>query len=177
MGRFVVQSEEVLYASSPLVAVTAEDIAELKQRAARTKRRRCRICLHPDAADPLHDMIIAHAGGTYDRPHMHARKAETLIVLEGSALLLLFDTEGQMTGTVPMGPAGAPGAVPMVRVPPRQHHALLIESEWLVICESTLGPFDAEATIPAAWSPPGDAEAEIARYVAGLTAAAAALRS
>jgi cupin fold WbuC family metalloprotein len=172
MGRFIVQSEEVLYASSPLVAVTAEDIAELKERAARTRRRRCRICLHPDAADKLHDMVIAHAGGTYDRPHMHAHKAETLIVLEGSATLLLFEPDGRMTGTVKLGPAGRQGAAPMVRVPPRQHHGLLIESEWLIICESTLGPFDAEATIPAIWSPPGDAETEVARYMAALISAA-----
>ena len=64
----------------------------------------------------------------------------------------------------------------MVRVPARQYHSLLIESDWLVICESTLGPFDAEATLPAPWSPPGGAEAEIARYVAALTTAATALR-
>jgi hypothetical protein len=75
-----------------------------------------------------------------------------------------------------MGPAGRSGTAPMVRVPPRQHHGLLIESDWLVICESTLGPFDAEATIPAPWSPPGDAAAEAARYLAELTAAAATFR-
>ena len=177
MGRYVVKSEEVLYAASPLVAVTAADIAELKARAARSKRRRCRICLHADPGDALHDMVIVHAGGTYDRPHMHPHKAETLTVLEGSAVLLLFADDGRLTGAVTMGIAGQAARAPMVRVPPRQYHALLIESDWLVMGESTLGPFDAEATRPAAWSPSGGDEAETARYVAALTADTAAFRS
>jgi cupin fold WbuC family metalloprotein len=177
MGDYVVKSEEVLYAASPLIAVTAADIAELKERAARTKRRRCRICLHTDPGDALHDMVIVHAGGTYDRPHMHPHKAETLTVLEGSAVLLLFADDGRLAGTVKMGAAGQASAAPMVRVPPRQYHALLIEGDWLVMGESTLGPFDAKATLPAAWSPSGEDEAEASRYVAVLTAAVAALRS
>jgi cupin fold WbuC family metalloprotein len=168
LNRWIVHNVEVLYARPGVVAVTPDDIADLKERAAHSPRRRCRFCLHETPADDLHDMVIALGRGVYDRPHRHIAKVETLIALEGEGIFVRFAADGRPIAFQRFSAVGARNSAHVLRTPVGEYHGLLVESEWLVFCESTLGPFDPAAIEFAPWSPtPADAPA-VERYLTEL---------
>jgi len=148
------ESPEVLYATGATAAVDDSDIAELKRLAALNPRRRCRICFHsgPDAA--LHEMLIVHEKGAWVPPHKHLGRDESIHVVEGSALLITFSEDGGVAETVRLGQNGDI----YCRLPGDVFHTLLIESDWFVFHETTLGPFIPLNTVFAPWAPkePGE---------------------
>jgi len=148
------ESPEVLYATGTPAAVDGSDIAELKRLAAINPRRRCRICFHsgPDAA--LHEMLIVHEKGTWVPPHKHLDRDESIHVVEGSALLVTFTEDGSVAAAVRLGRDGDL----YCRFPGGVFHTLLVESDWFVFHETTLGPFDPSNTVFAPWAPkePGE---------------------
>ena len=123
--------EEVLYSDQGTVLVDGAAVAELKRLAAGTRRRRMRLCAHPDPEAPVHDMIIVHGRDVYVRPHRHPAKAESLHVIEGLAQALFFDEYGRIDEIVALGPAGSDRHF-FYRLPPGRFHALVIESDWFV---------------------------------------------
>lgn len=165
-GRWIVVNKEILYARDEFSTVTASDIALLKRFAAEGSGR-ARICLHPNSDAILHDMVIVHARGTYVRPHRHLTRAETLFVLEGEATFIRFSEDGHPIETHRLNTASA--GTQIVRVPAGEFHGLLIHSDWLVFCESTLGPFDATTSEFALWSPMSTDLAGIERYLDKFT--------
>jgi cupin fold WbuC family metalloprotein len=175
-GGWIVQNEEVLYAPAGFSALLPGDIAELKRRAALTARRRCRICLHDGAHAALHDMVIVQGRGIYARPHRHLRRPETLIVLEGEGTFVRFTDDGRPTAAIPLSASGRDGTTQVLRVPTGEYHGLTVESEWLVICESTLGPFDPNANEFAPWAPPQENVAAVRHYLDELKLRIAALQ-
>jgi cupin fold WbuC family metalloprotein len=174
-SHWTIQNEEVLYAPTAFSALVPADIAELKHRAAQTARRRCRICLHESPNAVLHDMVIVQGQGIYARPHRHLTRPETLIVLEGEGTFIRFTDEGEPVAAIPLSASGRSGTTQVLRVPVSKFHGLTVESEWLVICESTLGPFDPATNEFAVWSPPQDNVPAVNRYMAELKARVAAL--
>jgi cupin fold WbuC family metalloprotein len=168
LDRWIPQGAEVLYPRPGVVAVTPEDIVALKRRAAAGPRGRCRICLHANADESLHDMVIVLARGTYDRPHRHLAKAETMIALEGEALYFRFAVDGKPTGRERFSAGSNSNGACLLRTVPGEYHGLLIESEWLVFCESTLGPFDPAASEFAPWSPVPEDKAGVEHFLGQL---------
>jgi cupin fold WbuC family metalloprotein len=174
-SRWIIQNDEVLYAPPGFNALAPADIDELKRRAAQTPRQRCRVCLHDAPNATLHDMVIVQGRGIYARPHRHLTRPETIIVLEGEGTFIRFSDDGKAVAAISLSASGRPGTTQVIRVPVSEFHGLTIESEWLVICESTLGPFDPKANEFAAWSPPQQDVAAVARYLDELKARVAAL--
>jgi cupin fold WbuC family metalloprotein len=165
---WIVQNEEVLYAPPGFSALEPTDIAELKRRAAATARQRCRICLHPSANATLHDMVIVQGRGIYARPHRHLARPETIIVLEGEGTFVRFSDDGIPTAAVPLSAGGRAGTAQVLRVPTGEYHGLTVESEWLVICESTLGPFNPVANEFAPWAPSQENAGAVRDYLDDL---------
>jgi cupin fold WbuC family metalloprotein len=145
-------ADGIYYSRYPLPLVDAEMIAFLKEAAARSPLRRARFCAHlsPDAEQ--HDMLIVSHRDTYVTPHRHLNKSETFVLLEGSAVIILFDERGAVEKIVKMG-TPASGRPFFYRMPPRQFHSLSIESELLVFLENTKGPFNLGDREHARWAP------------------------
>lgn len=142
-------------------------MAFLKEVAAGTLRRRCRICFHPDPDAPAQEMLIAMHRSSYVRPHRHFTKSETLTALEGTVTTLLFDEGGAVTTRLPLGPFGG-GRAFFYRMPAGVFHTISFETEWFIYLETTMGPFDPADSEAAPWAPPEtDADAGHA-YLAGL---------
>ena len=166
--RWIAQNGEVLYARPGTSGITAEDIAALKDMAKRSSRGRCRFCLHESASDLLHDMVIAFVPGAYDRPHKHHAKTETLIAIEGDAFYLRFSDNGRPISAQLISASEKSGALHVLRTPVGEYHALLISGGSFVFCESTLGPFDPEASEFAPWSPVPEDKSSVDHYLAEL---------
>jgi len=145
-------ADGVYYSRYPLPLVDGDVIAFLKQAAIKSPLRRARFCAHlsPDAEQ--HDMLIVSHRDTYVTPHRHLSKSETFVILEGFAEVVLFDEHGEVEKTIKMGPPTS-GRPFFYRMPPRQFHSILIESELLVFLENTKGPFDLNDREHAAWAP------------------------
>ena len=99
-------------------------------------------------------MLIVHEKGSWVPPHKHLGKDESIHVVEGSALLVSFTEEGEVSATVQLGQSG----VFYCRLPSGIYHTLLIDSDWLVFHETTLGPFDRSQTVFAPWAPTNSGE-------------------
>jgi cupin fold WbuC family metalloprotein len=157
LDRFIKHSDEVLYARGSIVDVDRGDIDALISQAESNPRRRIRICAHPDAADPLHEMLIVHARDTYVRPHKHLGKSESFHVVAGIVDVVLLDDDGRFARVIPMGEYGS-GRAFFYRLSTACYHTLRITANFAVFHETTSGPFRREDTVFAPWAP---AESEL----------------
>lgn len=146
------ESEEVLYVDSPLATLSEEDIAWLRNLAAKTTRKRIRICSHAKPEDNLHDMIIVHMREAYVRPHKHLDRCESFHVISGEVDMVVFEESGSVKSVFRMGSYGT-GRPFYYRLNQPLFHMLIIRSEVLVFHESTTGPFQRDQTVFAPWSP------------------------
>lgn len=151
-SRFRRVSPEVFYSEGGFLALDDEIVALLKTEAGRSSRRRCRLCLHADPESSQQEMLIVMHRSAYIRPARHVGKVETLSVIEGECLALLFDENGALKTTVQMAPP-ASGKAFFYRMPEGQYHTLVFRSEWLVFVETTIGPFSPAMTEFPAWAP------------------------
>jgi cupin fold WbuC family metalloprotein len=150
-------SEEVLYPNDQIVAVSANDIEDLKQKQKNTARKRIRLCAHQQVEDLLHEMLIVHTRDTYVRPHKHLGKSESYHAIDGCFDLAIFDEAGNVTRVFEVGPYSS-GRNFYCRLPASLYHGLLIRSDIVVFHETTSGPFLRAQTEFASWSP---AETEV----------------
>jgi cupin fold WbuC family metalloprotein len=151
--EFVRTSDEAFHAKEHPVHINKNQVNKLINLASiDLKRKRVRYCIHKEASDPLHEMIIIHGSGEYIRPHMHLDKEETLLILSGEAEYFLFDDAGNIQKKMAMGDFNS-GKPFVIHIPALVYHTLLIKSEWLVFCEIASGPFVAENCKYAPWAP------------------------
>jgi cupin fold WbuC family metalloprotein len=153
-------NEEVIYCEDSIVQLDKADVARLAEQAARNRRLRIRICAHRDPGEPLHEMVIVHAKGTYVRPHKHPGKTESFHAVDGRADVVVFDEDGRVVRLIPMGDYFS-GLTFFYRMNEPFYHTLVIRTERFVFHEITGGPFRRADTVFAPWSPAEDApEAE-----------------
>ncbi|HVL13628.1 MAG TPA: WbuC family cupin fold metalloprotein [Gemmata sp.] len=168
MTAVTVASPDVLVATGGVVTVAARDVAAVVARGVSSPRRRARLCAHPRPSDPLHEMLICLARGTYVRPHRHAGKSESFHVIEGELDVVLFDDGGTIRDVIRMGPYQS-GKAFYYRLMEPAFHTVLVNSPHALFHETTNGPFDPAAAEFANWAPPEDAP-EAAEYLSALRA-------
>jgi len=122
------QNPEVFYSDDAIVTVDDATIAELKRIAAQNPRLRSRLCTHPDPSSGLHEMLIVHHREAYVRPHKHFGKPESFHLIEGAALVVIFENDGQIRDVLDMAPYGS-GKHCYYRMPDEVFHTILITSE------------------------------------------------
>jgi cupin fold WbuC family metalloprotein len=161
------ESAEVFYAVEEPVLVGPVDIEALQCAAAASPRRRARICTHANPAAKLHEMLIVLRHDSYVRPHKHLDKTESFTVLDGTADVILFEDDGTVREIIPMGAAGS-GRIFYYRISQPVFHMIVVRSESLLFHEVTDGPFRAEQTGFAPWSPDGRDAALASAYLASF---------
>jgi cupin fold WbuC family metalloprotein len=115
---------------------------------------RVRICIHRDDSSELQEMFMIFSDETFVSPSFHSDKDESLLVLEGLATYVFFDSGGAVSHRVPLGPpANQLGRESYCRIPAGSIHALVVESEYVVVKETTSGPFNKSETHFPDWSP------------------------
>src|SRR5262249_51267108 len=119
--------EGVLVAHGPVVSVMRADVEQVRALAAASPRRRARLCAHPPAADPLHEMLIVLRRGSYVRPHRHRGKSESFHVVEGALTVAVFDDDGSVREAIRLGEYGS-GRPFFFRLGEPAYHTVLVES-------------------------------------------------
>lgn len=161
-------STEVLVATGGVVRVTAADMTEVARRSICSTRKRSRLCTHPTATDPLHEMLICLARGTYVRPHRHVGKSESFHIIEGELDVVLFHDDGTLREVIPMGPYQT-NATFFYRLMEPCFHTVLVKTPRVLFHETTNGPFSASENDYPPWAPVENAD-NVAEYLDSLRA-------
>ena len=160
-------ADGIFYANESINFASDADISRLKEYARASKRGRARLCFHDSPDALLHNMLIVMAGGSYIHPHKHLQKSESLLIIEGQAILCVFDAFGAPISFRHLRSAEEAG-VYFYHMPVGIFHTQLITSDWLVYQESTTGPFDPSATVLAPWAPDEKDADDAAAYMKNL---------
>ncbi|MBF0192926.1 MAG: WbuC family cupin fold metalloprotein [Magnetococcales bacterium] len=164
---FEVESEEVLYTDQKTTCVDREFLETLKNRAAATKRKRIRLCVHANPDDALHEMLIVHHRDTYVPPHAHLNKSESFHMIEGALDIITFNENGTPKNIIPLS-TNADDYL-YYRLSDATFHTVIPRSEWVIFHETTNGPFRREETLFATFAPDNNADIDIQkRYLAKL---------
>jgi cupin fold WbuC family metalloprotein len=143
---------DVWFSEPGAARIGKAEIEFLKERAAESPRLRARICFHENHDSPIQEMLIVHHRSCYVRPASHPYKAESLFILEGAAVAVLFDNAGTINDAFRLGSPYEADTY-FWRVPQGTWHSIVIASEWLVFSEVSAGPFREEANLGAPWAP------------------------
>jgi len=160
---------EVFFSDSPSIALGLDQVEQLKEQALKNPRRRCRLCIHQDETDPIHQMVIVHMNDTYVRPHKHRTRTESFHMIEGKCSLVLFDEEGGIRDIVHLGLPGS-GQSYFFKTTERLFHTTLIHTDIAVFLETTEGPFLRDDTLFPPWAPNGEDDTEVSKYLEDLHA-------
>ena len=164
-------SADVYYAADPIVNVGAQDLQFLLNEVPGQAKQRVRLCAHRGTDDAMQEMFIAFTSESYLRPSLHL-KDESLHVLSGRGTYLFFDDDGEVVDRIPLGEYGSDRAF-YCRIPRDTYHALVVESDVLLIHEITEGPFNRADTVFAPWAPGENDVDGVVKYRPWLADAAA----
>jgi len=160
-------SEEIFYSCDLVTKIDMEAIEFLKTKAAGNKRKRVRICAHPDVDDSLHEMLIAHTKGAYVRPHKHQNKSESFHIIEGKLAVIIFNEDGSIAEVIKMTEPQSNGFF-YYRLSASYFHTVIPLSDFVVFHETTNGPFKREDTLFPAWAPPEEDSEASKRFLQNI---------
>ncbi len=148
------------------LVVNAEYLIRLKEKQDGNPEKKCTLCLHNDIREKHHEMINLYSKGEYVRPHYHADKTETKIMLEGKMLAVLFDDKGKITDRIILS-SGTNDCF-LLRVDRMVIHTNIPLTD-VVFYESITGPYTGvnDSVFPA-WAPAFDDGDAIQEFYARL---------
>ena len=156
MADYIEIDEEVFYMKNSITKLFDKDVMFLKGKAKDNKRKRARLCVHPDRSSTLHEMVIVLRKGIYIPPHKHFGKSESFHIVAGSLDVVVFIGDGAIREVVSMGERCKGDNAFFYRLEEGLFHTVIPTSEMVVFHETTNGPFLKEDTVFADWAPAED---------------------
>lgn len=140
------------------------------EQAAASPRNRMNYNFHADAMDNAHRFLNVLRRGTYIRPHRHADppKAESFLVLQGAADLILFNGAGVVLARYRLGVESEAGKTWGVDLEPGVWHTIVALTEVVVCFEVKPGPWEPSSDKEFAPWAPQEGEPEAALYLEKL---------
>lgn len=135
------------FADRERVLIDPAAVARLRAEALASARRRARLCLHPGPDDPVQEMLIAVAAGSWIPPHRQVGKEKSYLVLQGELAVVRFADE-QPAHAVRLGASGAF----LYRFDATTWHTVVVPDGIAVYLETVAGPWRAEGTEFAPWA-------------------------
>lgn len=165
-------SQAVFRRAGDVITVSLQDLAPLIPAAAAASSRRARLCLHAGDEDLTQEMVICLLRDCYVRPHRHADKSESFLILEGRLTVILFDDSGDITQVIPLQSGGNHGSY-YYRLSAAVWHTVVVEGDHVLFHETTTGPFIPSQTEFAPWAP-AEGSSDAVGYAARLRSLAIA---
>lgn len=150
--RYVKLSNQVFSTEKVISWLSTEDHLFLNKQLDEFHLDRVRICNHINPNEKLHEMLMLFSNSTFVRPSMHIDKEESLFIIEGSGRYVFFDDLGSVKDVVKLnGPSGLNKCY--CRIPKNTYHMLIVDSETMLVKETTTGPFSKDDTVFPDWAP------------------------
>ena len=147
----------VFHNEEDILTVGADWVSRLKTEADLAPRRRARLCMHQSAEDSVQEMLIAFCRDALVRPHRSLDKTESIHVVDGELRMIIFDDQGSVIQRFDMGPVSS-GKTFVTRLSASPWYAYLPLTDFVVMLETTRGPFDASGAAFPEWAPEDGAE-------------------
>jgi len=77
-----------------MIKITTQLLDEVVMKAKSSPRMRMNYNFHPELSDPVQRLLNALEPWTYIRPHRHANKEESFVLLRGTILAVVFEDDG-----------------------------------------------------------------------------------
>jgi len=129
-----------------------KDIEMMINKAHNFSNGKYRLCSHTAADEEVHEMFIVHPRNTYVRPHEHVNKTESILIIKGELNFIEFNRNGDVKKNIKMSEINSDEKF-YHSSKAGLYHSLWFKSDWVVFLEITKGPFIANETIYAPWSP------------------------
>jgi len=136
----------------------------LKKKATESKLKRARICLHKSLDEKVQEMIIVFCKESYIRPHKHVNKSESFHLIEGELQVVFFDNEGKIINKINLSSYSKEKYF-IYRLSSDCWHFVIPLSEYVIIHETTQGPFRAEEALFPSWAPGYDENDKISLFI------------
>ncbi len=123
-----------------MIAINKALIDKVSTEAQASPRMRKNYNFHPTLDDTLQRLLNAMEPGTYVQPHKHENpdKDEAFIILKGKALVIEFDTNGNISNHIVLNnEIGNYG----IEIKARTFHTLIILEKGTVLYEVKHGPY------------------------------------
>ena len=133
--------------------ITSKELKQLAENAVSSGRKRSNWNLHPTLGDTVQRFFNAIEPGSYVCPHRHEGEDrwELFLAVQGSAMVLTFDTDGRIAEKVIVAPQGE---VTGVEIPGNTWHTLLALEPSTILYETKQGPYQATSDKGfAPWAP------------------------
>ncbi|MBF0523078.1 MAG: cupin fold metalloprotein, WbuC family [Candidatus Omnitrophica bacterium] len=152
--------QDVFKNEENFIAVGKDWMVRLKEAAEQSPKQLSRLCMHCATSDVVQEMILGFTKKCLIPPNSNPGKSESLTVIEGEMLLVLFDDSGKVTQRIAMGPVGGGDKVFMYRLCSSSWHTMIPLTDCVIVHECIEGPFvKSEVPIPS-WVPKDKAELE-----------------
>jgi cupin fold WbuC family metalloprotein len=149
MPEVIKNSEERLFINNDL-------IEQLIEEASQSQRHMARLLMHFDHKDPVQEMLIAMDRNCAVMPNCSVGRSESLQVVQGELLLVIFDDNGNVVKRIEMGPTGS-DKVFLYRLSSTPWHTMIPLTKMVVVHETLQGPFKQSSEPLPDWIP-GDSE-------------------
>ena len=143
---------EVIKNNSDVLFVNHEMIEEVKYEALQSPRHMARLLMHLSHEDMVQEMLIAMGKNCLVTPNSSIGKSESLQVVEGRLLLVIFDQNGNVVKEEEMGPIGS-NFSSIYRLNSTPWHTMVPLTEMVVVHETLQGPFGNSSDVMPNWVP------------------------
>ena len=133
MTEVIKNSEELLFINNDLVE-------QIVKEASQSQRHMARLLMHFEHEDPVQEMLIAMGRDCMVVPNRSVGRSESLQVVQGELLLIVFDDNGKILQRVKMGPYGSDKTF-LYRLSSTPWHTMIPLSKIVVVHEVIEGPF------------------------------------
>ena len=143
---------EVIKNTEELFFVNNDNINEVKDEAQKSSKHLARLLMHLSHEDLVQEMLIAMSSGCLVMPNRAIGHSESLQLLGGELLLVIFDDFGRIIQRVKMGQIGSDNPY-MYRFNSTPWHTMIPLSEIVVVHEIIQGPFKNSSEKQPEWLP------------------------
>ena len=139
-------NQEVFYRSSKTIDFSKSK-NYLKYISNLNSRGTARICFHENIDSKLHQMMICHQKKFNVLPHIHFKKEELCLVIEGLLKIVLYNNIGKIIYKTKLDSKFNN----FFRIPKNTYHSMKVLSKNVIFIETTQGPFKLKDTNYPSW--------------------------
>ena len=132
---------EVIKNNNDILFVNHEMIERIKHESLKSSRHMARLLMHLSHEDKVQEMLIAMQRECVVTPNRSVGKSESLQIIEGRLLLVIFDENGNIVKQEEMAPFGS-NSPTIYRLNSAPWHTMIPITEMVVVHETLQGPFE-----------------------------------
>lgn len=143
---------EVIKNNEELLFINSEFVENIKYEARQSPRQIARLLMHISHEDMVQEMLIAMGRECLVTPNQSVGRSESLLVIEGEVLIVIFDNSGEVSQKQVMGSPESKKPF-LYRFNNTPWHTMIPLTEMVLVHETLQGPFEESSQPLPEWVP------------------------